>query len=166
MIDLNKVKMVLFDFDETLCVHEGHTTNIDNVGYAASLLEKGVHHFNGNEKNIQMEKFIDLCVERGIEVGVISVCASSIEMEAKCQWATEVYKHPFKNCCVDTAEHKIDMLEALSRVHAVWKSEIAIVDDLIFTVSRAADAGFTAWTPMEVINYVNWQSTGIEGGIK
>lgn len=162
MIDLNKVKIVLFDFDETLCAHEGHTTNIDNVGYTASLLEKGAHHFTEDEKNIQMAEFIDLCVERGIEVGVISACASSIEMEAKCQWATEVYKHPFKNYCVGTAEHKICMLEALSRVHAVWKSEIAIVDDLIFTVSRAADAGFTAWTPMEVVNYVNWHLPALE----
>lgn len=155
MIDLNKVKTVLFDFDETLCVHEGHTTDVDNAAHIANFLECGMRHYDKRKKNAQMAEFIDLCAERGIEVGVISVCASSIEMEAKCRWATEVYKHPFKNYCVGTAEHKIDMLEALSRVHAVWKSEIAIVDDLIFTVSRAADAGFTAWTPMEVVNYVN-----------
>ena len=111
-----------------------------------------------------MAEFIDLCVERGIQIGVISACSSAIEMEAKCQWATEVYKHPFKNCCVDTAERKIDMLEALSRVHAVWKSEIAIVDDLIFTVSNAADAGFTAWTPMEVVNYVNQKHLAMDFG--
>lgn len=62
MIDLNKVKTVLFDFDETLCVHEGHTTDVDNAAHIANFLECGMRHYDKRKKNIQMEKFIDLCV--------------------------------------------------------------------------------------------------------
>lgn len=155
MLNLNEVRIVLFDFDETLCVHQKHTTGRDRIEYLTDILRNGADDYKEKDANLQLKKFIEVCFSNGIEIGIISACNSFITMEAKCKWADERYGIKFVNYCVDSAESKIDMMIAISRFKELQRSEIAIVDDLIFILTNAANAGFTAWTPMEIVNFIN-----------
>ena len=155
MLNFKNVKVILFDFDETLCIHHGHIPGTGTTDEFADLIKEGADIYKNKEGNIQLKKFIVLCKNKGIEIGIISACSSFIAMNVKRQWAERTYSTSFTNYCVDSAEHKINMLEAIHKAYGFQRSQIAIVDDLIFTVTNAADAGFLACTPMEIVNFMN-----------
>jgi FMN phosphatase YigB (HAD superfamily) len=47
------------------------------------------------------------------------------------------------------------MLQAISKAYDLPPENILIVDDMVDVVSDAANAGFMACSPMEVVNLMN-----------
>lgn len=47
------------------------------------------------------------------------------------------------------------MLNTIADAFHYKKSEIAIVDDYWYQLERAADGGFQAYFPIQIINYIN-----------
>ena len=153
MINLDNLNMVLFDFDDTLYIHDHHYHGLQNT-LELSILA-GDQVYKDDRINTQMKEFVQMCDKADILLGLLSATPYMVTANEKIRWANRVYGVTFENYCVGDAEHKVKMLELLSTANHFKPESIAIVDDLGSTLHAAEKHGFTALTPMEVVNYVN-----------
>ena len=155
MINLDKIKIVLWGFDDTLCIHEFHSGDSDSKRmYNFDVLFNGKDAWNMCKPNIFMKKFMNLCLNKNIKQGLISTTISYKHATGKCEWVRENYGIELENFCVGTYKAKIDMMLAISDAYDYEKYEILIVDGFGENLERAADNGFQACSPMEVVNYI------------
>lgn len=155
MIKLQDIKLVLFDFDNTLCLHTKYTNNEDiEQAYDINILLEDKDPWENCLVSSHLKQFMELCVERNIKIGLISATASSKHAVKKQNWVAEKYGFLPENYCVSSAENKIRMMRAITVTDEIDKSQILLVDDLFFTLEDAANAGFMACSPMEVVEYM------------
>ena len=155
MINLDSIKIVLFDFDDTLCIHTNHSWNEDiEFSQTISILQLGKNAWSTCQISSHMEKFMKECESKNIPMGLVSVVMSAKHMMCKQDWVLEKYGIFLENYCVGKAEDKIKVMRAISEAYGIPKSKILIVDDLWQTVSDAYNEGFLACSPMEVVNYI------------
>jgi hypothetical protein len=153
MIDLNTTKMVLLDFDETLCVHTFHGTQ-DYAKHNSDIVI-GKNVWETDEKNIHLEKFMRLCEKKGILLGLISATMSYKHMVAKNKWVYDNYHIALDNFCVgESTEDKITMMIAIADAYSFERKDIMLIDDMWQTLHNAANEGFAAHNPMEVVNFI------------
>ena len=154
MQNIAKLKIILFDFDDTLCIHTDHTSGGDDE-YNAKMVVGDMSVWKNCQVNEQLALFMNICEEKGIRMGLISTTESFRHMEAKQQFVKRMYGVNLENFCVGTQDGKLDMLNAIAAAYVYEKDEIAIVDDYWYQLERAADAGFQAYSPMQIVYYVN-----------
>ena len=154
MIDLDKLNYVLFDFDDTLCIHtRKKLLSYDSTDYMKSLLLNDSWWDKiGCKPNKYMKEFMIELQNRNIELGLISQTDSYIHMVRKQEWVKEKYDIDLKNYCVSS--DKIDMMVALSRAYPIPFYSILIVDDKETILNMAVSKGFQAASPIEVVNYI------------
>lgn len=154
MIDIDKMRYALFDFDDTLCIHtRKKLLSCNSSDYTKSLLlDSSWWDKIGCEPNEHMKNFMRELRCRYIELGLISQTNSYINMVRKQEWVKEKYNVDLKNYCV--ASNKIDMMFALSRAYHLPNNSILIVDDKEAILENAIGNGFQAASPMEVVNFI------------
>lgn len=155
----SNIKYVLFDFDDTLCVHSDHKSLSYEAyhAYGVNILNDkcaGEQLYPTSNASIHMHRFIETCQRFNIKIGLISHVGSVPQSIAKIKWAEEWYKTKFENFCVSTREQKVEMLKCISDNTGIERSQILIVDDAFPTLTEAADAGFMTATPMEIVNFI------------
>ena len=155
MIHYDRIRLVVFDFDDTLCIHQFHGTRSSREYEHSMLQGKNYWSGHGAKPNVQMQEFIRMCQADGKEIGLISATESFVHMSMKQKWAEENYHVKFKNFCGGTWEKKIEILEDICEALDYDSREILIVDDMVQTLRLAEDAGFQACTPMAVVNLIN-----------
>lgn len=159
MIKLNKIKLILWDFDDTLCFHSDHSSPLDefdteyNVGV---LLGKNV--YSTCSMNYAIKRFIDYAKRENKRQGLISGVDCFIHAKNKENWVKKHYGIELENYCVSSQEMKLGMLIAIAEAFNYTHDEILLVDDVWENLERAADNGFQSATPVEIINYVTNQS--------
>lgn len=155
MIDIDKLNYVLFDFDETLCIHARKKLfSYDSSDYTKSvLLDNSWWDKIGCKPNKHMKEFMEELQNRNIELGLISQTDSYMHMVRKQEWVKEKYGIDLKNYCV-SSDNKVDMMIALSRAYHLPFYSILIIDDKESVLNMAVKNGFQAASPMEVVNYV------------
>lgn len=156
MINLEQVKIVFFDFDDTLCIHTEHSSLNEEI-YDIQVATKGILTWNTCETNEQIKIFMDICDQKGIKMALISTTKSFIHMMFKQKWVSEKYHYELENCCVGSQEAKLDMIKAISAARGYKSCEVLFVDDYWYQTERIEDAGFLACSPMEIVNFVNQQ---------
>lgn len=155
MISLDKIKIVLWDFDDTLCIHEFHGNNPENEHqYNVNILLYGKDAWSAGKVNIHVKKFMTLCMNRGITQGLISATRSYKHAIGKCDWVKENYGVELENYCVGDFEAKLDMMLTIEEAYNYKRDEILIVDDFWKNLERAANNGFQACSPMEIVNFI------------
>ena len=155
MIDLEKVKMVLYDFDDTLCIHEDHSSSKDSdAEYDVRVLKDGYKAWPNARPNSHMGMFMQKCKEHSIRQGLISATVSYQHDVAKHEWVCHNYGIALENFCVGTFEDKLRIMIAISTAYDIPREQILIIDDLYENLERAANNGFMAATPMEVVNFM------------
>lgn len=150
MINFSFIKMVLYDFDDTLCIHEFHR---EDPNYNIKVLTKGKDTWNTGTPNKYMKEFMELCSDKGIRQGLISWTESFKHMKGKEDWVSENYGISLENFCVCSADAKIDMMLSISKAYKFDPNQILIVDDRTATLEKASSKGFQACTPMEIVNF-------------
>ena len=181
MIDFKKLKIVLFDFDDTIALHSdhSHSSGLSESEFYSQLLTYGPAFFNNLQTNKHMRMFMDLCNKHGIRMGLISYASSNIIMQTRIQWVYQKYGYELENYCVGSREGKLDMLKAIQQTY--WKGnktvgpndtgilystrQILIIDDVGQTLQEAADNNFSACTPMEVVNFIEDRQNTIGGNL-
>lgn len=153
MIDLSKVKVVLYDFDDTLCIHKNHQC-FDANTYNTDILLYGPETFKMCKPNSAMKEFMNLCKSKNIRQGLASHVLSVKHADAKNKWVKKEYGIELEDYCVGHAEGKVEMMNAIHSAYGYSKDEILIIDDLYPTLEKAANEGFQACTPMEIVNYI------------
>ena len=148
-------KYVLFDFDDTLCIHTSHkpwTTEMSHELEVRMLV--GNNPYDTSFANPHMAEFIDMCKRCDIKMGLISHVNSIPEAKAKEKWVEDWYKVKLENFCVGTREQKLEMLKRISDSECIEREDILIIDDAYLTLTEAEDAGFQTATPMEIVNFI------------
>ena len=82
--DLSKVKLVLWDFDDTLCIHSWHGNNDNQThDYNTRVLREGTGAWSQCKPSKTMKRFMDVLCEKNIKQGLISATTSAKHMIAK-----------------------------------------------------------------------------------
>jgi hypothetical protein len=149
--------MIIFDFDDTLCIHTKHGNFNPDDEYNASVIIKEPNEiWNKPEKqtNIHMEKLMSLAKVNSVKMGLMSATLSFLHMRQKQLWVWQNYGVMLENYCVGKREAKLEMLRAISTAYEIRREQILFIDDCYETVTEAYEAGFDACSPMEVVNYI------------
>ena len=154
MLEPTKLKLVLWDFDDTLCIHTFHGFGRSEHEYNVEVVNNGKYAWKYCSPNKQMKEFMELCYDSGIRQGLISATTSSVHANAKVDWVYDQYGIRLANYCVCDADAKIKMMRALSDAHNISPDEILLIDDRYDILEKAGQEGFQACTPMEIVNYV------------
>lgn len=155
MINLDQLKCVLYDFDDTLCIHKDHReSGSREAAYDSDVLLNGAGAWRDCATNLHMKEFMNICEANGVRQGLISATTSAKHMNGKLDWVKEKYGVDLENFCVGTPDAKLRVMIALADTSDFHKYEILIVDDYFENVTRAANAGFMACTPMEIVNFI------------
>ena len=157
MIKYDKIKIVLFDFDDTLAVHSEHKEYNERtrMTYDVNMLKGNTEYFSERcKKSRAMEKFITKLQKDGKKLALISQVETTSSGNCKIIWAETQYNAKFINCCVSLRKLKVDMLKVVAETFTYLPENILIVDDHCKTLSEAQKAGFQSCTPIEVVNYM------------
>ena len=156
MIFLEDIKLVLFDFDDTLCIHQIRKKGNSN-NFNIAMLNRDINYWDCKNcyPNHQMKIFMKLCASIHVDMGLISAVTSCCEAENKIQWIFEKYGFKLKNYCTGNAENKINIIKALLQSSALTPQNILFVDDQYINILSVSELGLQTAMPLEIINYIN-----------
>lgn len=156
MIDLSGVKVALFDFDDTLCIHR-KADNFDIGSYNVVMVKGEASYWDimGSAPNKQMKAFMDKLSVDNVELGLISATSFMCTSVNKIEWVKRKYGYTLKNYCTGDFDSKVQIIKALISADNLSPDEILFVDDLYSNVDAVAELGVQVATPMEVVNYIN-----------
>lgn len=156
MIDFNSIKVVAWDFDDTLCIHKRHdNVTVSELEYRTGVTSNGKKWWNNSYKNETIEEFMKMCSKANMRQVLVSGCANSFVANAKVDWVQENYGVVLENFCVCSQKEKLMTLMAIAESMDLRYEEILIVDDYWMVLESLANEGFQAATPMEVVCYMN-----------
>lgn len=102
MWTVDDLKVVCFDFDDTLCIHS------ERVGKGMFKYLCSMHadndYWKDSEANLQLKLFMDYLHAQGTKMCLIGGVDSFKEAERKVQWVKENYGYSLENCCVSKQE--------------------------------------------------------------
>ena len=152
MVNLDKVKLVLWDFDDTLCIHTDHTSAKDefDTEYNVKVL-RGEDPYTECFVSEELMTIMHDLERRGVRQGLISATRGYVHAKNKEMWVREKYGVQLENHCVSNSHMKLGMLLAIAEADGLNREEILIVDDYYENLTEAADAGFQAAAPLEMI---------------
>lgn len=153
MWTVDDLKVVCFDFDDTLCIH---SERVDKgmFKYLCSMHADN-DYWKDSEANLQLKLFMDYLHAQGTKMCLIGGVDSFKEAERKVQWVKEKYGYSLENCCVSKQELKVVELKAIAELGGFYKKQIALVDDMYENLHSAECEGFVALSPMQVVNLFN-----------
>lgn len=153
MWTVDDLKVVCFDFDDTLCIH---SERVDEgmFKYLCSM-HADSDYWKDSEANLQLKLFMDYLHAQGIKMCLIGGVDSFKESERKIKWVKENYGYWLENYCVCSQEQKIVELKVLAKVNMLHENQIAIIDDMYPNLEKAESDGFIALSPMQVVNMFN-----------
>lgn len=157
MINFDKLKLVLFDFDDTLCIHPYHHnySKKETEEYNKALMN-GEYPKSWDSAKVSgaMLKFVKYCNQAGKEIGIISAVGNFKAASTKQSWAETVYGVDFENYCVGESRKKAEQCTYIAKAKNLCYDEILIVDDWWELLADAADLGIQAATPIECTVWV------------
>ena len=108
MFNLKDIKLVLYDFDDTLCIHHGRGhTEKDEDELDCKIYEGCSNPWKEHDINRHMLCFMDKCKTLSIRQGLLSVVSSCPNGNAKVKWVEDQYGFSLDNFCVGMKEEKI-----------------------------------------------------------
>lgn len=155
MINFDNIKFALFDFDDTLCIHTRHGSAHNDLERDSAILQGDLSVWRTCFPNTQISLFMQQLKKAGVPLGLISATRSCKHAELKKLWVKENYGVVLQNFSVGKRKDKVEVLKALAEAEGLKPEEILFADDCYKTVDEAANLGFQACTPMEIINFVN-----------
>lgn len=156
MINFNSLKLVLFDFDDTLAIHRKHGTGTPegHHRYCVQIYRGDLEAFKDCEPNAAIGEFIKKCKYYGVKMGLISFVDSCKHADMKLLWVKNKYDVTMEDYCVCSAEAKIQQALAITEALGLRPNQVLMVDDRYDVLASFGDHGFQHATPIEVVNYM------------
>lgn len=151
MINFDRIKLALFDFDDTLAVHTEHGWNkgIAKRQLVAAAAGK-LYEASTLRVSYDLKTFVALCKEHDVELGLISASGFAPRVEQKMKWVEEHYGVRMQNYCVGSVAEKPDAIEAIRQAKRFCSDEILLVDDYYKVLSDVTKVGIQVVSPAEV----------------
>lgn len=151
---LDNIAVVLFDFDDTLCIH----TNRVETGALKRLnkikLLNNLSCWGDCYISRHMKEFMNICKEKGIDMALCGGVESVVEAENKIKWVKDNYGVELKNLCVSTPEEKVEMAISLAGKSGIDPENVLMVDDWWYVLTIMQDNKVASCSPMYIVNYV------------
>lgn len=146
MLDLTKIKIVLFDFEDALCVPT------DRHKKDESWL--GIETYSYCVAPQFMREFVRRCKANGIQMALLSDAVTYKVSEAMLRWVKETYSVDMENYCVNSWKAKAAMLQKLAQGHGLPPRNVLYIDSNSLSLKFATEDGFTACSPSEIAYYM------------
>lgn len=157
-MNFSKIKMMFFDFDDTLLIHY-REQRLDSTGEAhrERLLRRQVETKDGyrvfdeiGEPNELIKQF--LAEHPDVPKYCISFVQDSITLPLKKHWLEMHFPNQFYDMIgTSSPERKVTVMQMYAKVCNIPPYQILFVDDYYKAVDAAADAGFCAMSTTELM---------------
>ena len=159
-INLNNIKVAIFDFDDTLAIHRDKDyANKRNEDYNVFLDFYKNAYLNSDNFYDEIEvcdmsdslyKFIDMLRKQGTKLYVLSGMKFSFQLKAKTNFVHKYYGNDIEVIMARSQEMKVDGVKVLQRINNCRLDEILFVDELKENIDRFKNMGINALLPSEV----------------
>ena len=163
MFDLNKLKLVLMDFDGTLCIHncrEYESSEECQREFHAAVMN-GLYPWDMMynlepmySTNLHMKSFMTLCKNKSLMLGMLSASTLHKSGNLKIDWVNSVYDVKLNNFNVGRIEDKIPTLNNIAKIYGLKANEILVIDSSEDLLYSAASYGFQTASPLEISVYM------------
>lgn len=153
-IDLSNIKIVIFDFDNTLAIHRDkdfvkHRNESEDkrLNYYSSAYQNSKHFFEEIEPCDRSEVLYNLIEElrnRNIKMYCLSGMKFSFHFNAKKEFINKNYGNDIELVSVGTQELKLDGIKIISKINNCNLNEILFIEDLENTVDYLKRNGVIA----------------------
>lgn len=161
-MNLDNIKCVVFDFDNTIAIHvKERRSNPLNLPYWYDEMNQLFTYTSPwKESRVldYMQDFIDELNAKGVVLAICSATEIAPLANAKVEWARKQCGVDFMNLCCGTPESKVTMLDVLSHGFKYKHNEVLIVDDRAGTLEDAVKNGYQVANPSDI--YLYMQDTG------
>lgn len=159
-IDLNAIKVVIFDFDDTLAIHKNRDYVKQRNENKETLLN---YYYNGylNPDTFydviepcsisnQLKKVVEICEIQGIKTYCVSGMKFSFHLRAKENFLHKYYSKNIEVISARSQELKCDAIRIIQRINNCNLNEIVFIDDIKDNVIRFNNMGIHGFLPEEI----------------
>lgn len=158
-VDLNNIKVSIFDFDETLAIHKDKNFTKHRSESEESFTN---WYYNAYKNPNKFYDEIEPCTKSEILYNIINnlrnkkikmYCLSgmkfSFHLKAKENFVHKYYSNDIEVISARSQELKCDAVKIIKRINNCDLNEILFIDDNKENIIRFNNMGIHAWTPEE-----------------
>lgn len=159
-IDLDNIKVVIFDFDDTLAIHKDkdfakhrRESEEKRLGYYLNAYNNPTTFYEKIEPCVRSEilyNFIDKLRNKNIKVYCLSGMKFSFHLKAKQYFVNKNYGNDIEVLSTASQELKIDGVKIIQRINNCNLNEILFVDDIEENVIRLNNLGVCSLLPEQI----------------
>lgn len=159
-IDLDSIKIAIFDFDDTLAVHSDkdyvkhRNENEDNLlnYYLNAYLNPDSFYETIEPCSISnsLQKLIKIFEIKGVKMYCVSGMKFSFHLKAKQYFVHKYYSDNIEVISARSQELKCDAVKIIQRINKCNLNEILFVDDIKENIVRFNNMGIYALLPEEI----------------
>ena len=163
-LDLSKIKVAIFDFDDTLAIHRDK----DYLNKRKSSEENFVNFYKNaylNPENFYddieicdmsdtLYKLIDILRKQGTKIYCLSGMKFSFQLKAKENFVHKHYGNDIEFLISKSQEMKVEGIKVIRAINNCNLDEILFVDELEENIDRFKKLGINALVPDEVKNLI------------
>ena len=156
---LRSMKVVFFDYDDTLCIHKNFSGTGWSSGWWDAVLDDNYKYYMDTERCAPNPVLQDMCkiFKRNRTLCHILTWADCNGMqEARWRFIHQYYPDIFKKLFImSSREGKLVFLERYAAHYGIKKEDILIIEDHPVTLEECLKAGFSAMSASEACYLVD-----------
>lgn len=159
-IDLNSIKVIIFDFDDTLAIHknkdygkERRENNDKYLNYYLNAYLNPNTFYDTIEPCIiskQLQTVVEICEKQGIKMYCVSGMKYSFHLKAKEHFVHKYYSENIEVITTGSQESKCDAVRIIQRINNCNLNEIVFIDDIKENVINFNNMGIRGFLPEEI----------------
>lgn len=160
MVNLNSIKTVFVDFDDTLCVHlRSNTEELKHEDWIRDMVRGNKDWYLDSARHVDvpaMRDYLKLCNSANIPVICVSWSTTSLAYNAKIKFLDKKYPGLVERfVLVGSREAKLQLLDNWCKSMGFAKSEILLIDDHPDTQYEVRAAGYNSCSPMTIVSLLS-----------
>ena len=159
-IKLNKIKIAIFDFDDTLAIHQDkeffkHRNESESnfLSYFKNAYTKSNSFYDTIEPCSVLEplyKLVKFFEKSRVKMYCVTGMQFSFNIKAKEAFVHNNYSDKIEVISTNSQKSKVEAIKIIRKLNACKLNEILFVDDLEENIARFKDMGVKALLPNEV----------------
>ena len=159
-IDLSKIKVVIFDFDDTLAVHRNRDYQERRCESEENLFDYYLNAYlypNSFYNDIEpcdisesIFKLVNILRKNNVKMYCVSGMRFSFHLKAKENFVHKYYGNDIEMISAGSQELKIDAIKVISKLNNCNLDEILFIDDMVDNVVRFNKMGINGLLPENV----------------
>ena len=164
-LNLSNIRVAIFDFDDTLAVHENkdfskHCKEIEDNFldyYSRAYLNSDGFYENIEPctKSNLLYEFINILRDKGVKIYCLSGMNFSFHLKAKQNFVNKYYGNDIEFISVKDQETKVEAVKIISYINNCNLEEILFVDDREENIKLLKNIGVYSLLPKEVEMLLN-----------